>query len=195
MMITHLVRFSRYLGYANELGEAFRPLVSTTFVRGTYGVSTAYVLADTYDKVQRCKKVLRRKVVEIDTLIFIASNPKADKLCVRDIQRKSSPAVTSRFQTAEMVEAGTDTLLWQGLASVIVPGFTIHQIVHWTSRSLRVIKAPKSAVTIIPTAAGLGAIPFIVHPIDEAIHWLGDNTWRAWAKPLKRWYSQSDKDE
>mmetsp|Transcript_10546 Transcript_10546/g.17004 ORF Transcript_10546/g.17004 Transcript_10546/m.17004 type:complete len:95 (-) Transcript_10546:214-498(-) len=94
-----------------------------------------------------------------------------------------------------MVEAGTDTLLWQGLASVIVPGFTIHQIVHWTSRSLRVIKAPKSAVTIIPTAAGLGAIPFIVHPIDEAIHWLGDNTWRAWAKPLKRWYSQSDKDE
>merc|ERR1712203_1106132 len=40
----------RYLGYANEVGEAFRALMHVRWVRATYGVASAYVLADTYDK-------------------------------------------------------------------------------------------------------------------------------------------------
>ena len=43
----------RLLGYANEVGEAFRALVSVKFVIGTYGVASAYVLADTYDKASK----------------------------------------------------------------------------------------------------------------------------------------------
>merc|ERR1712156_1046174 len=40
----------RHLGYANEVGEAFRALMHVRWVRATYGVASAYVLADTYDK-------------------------------------------------------------------------------------------------------------------------------------------------
>lgn len=31
-----------------------------------------------------------------------------------------------------------------------------------------------------PTAVGLGIIPFIVHPIDEAVTWGMDETVRKW---------------
>uniref|UniRef100_A0A8C8X068 Mitochondrial fission process protein 1 n=2 Tax=Panthera TaxID=9688 RepID=A0A8C8X068_PANLE len=40
----------RYLGYANEVGEAFRSLVPAAVVWLSYGVSSSYVLADAIDK-------------------------------------------------------------------------------------------------------------------------------------------------
>ncbi|XP_064889327.1 mitochondrial fission process protein 1 isoform X2 [Columba livia] len=40
----------RYLGYANEVGESFRPLVPVSVVWASYGVATAYVTADAIDK-------------------------------------------------------------------------------------------------------------------------------------------------
>ncbi|XP_040463183.1 mitochondrial fission process protein 1 isoform X2 [Falco naumanni] len=43
----------RYLGYANEVGESFRPLVPLQVVWASYGVATAYVTADAIDKGQK----------------------------------------------------------------------------------------------------------------------------------------------
>ncbi|VVC97830.1 unnamed protein product [Leptidea sinapis] len=40
----------RYLGYANEVGESFRPLIPVKVVRASYAVAFAYGLADTADK-------------------------------------------------------------------------------------------------------------------------------------------------
>ena len=34
----------RYLGYANEVGEAFRALVHVNWVKLSYGVASAYVV-------------------------------------------------------------------------------------------------------------------------------------------------------
>jgi hypothetical protein len=41
---------ARYLGYANEVGESFRPVISTLAVRATYAVAGVYVVADAVDK-------------------------------------------------------------------------------------------------------------------------------------------------
>ena len=65
----------RFLGYANELGESFKPLIPRVAYFGTYGVACAYVAADANDKYQRDGDVAR----------------------------------------------GVDALIWQALASVIVP--------------------------------------------------------------------------
>ena len=40
----------RYLGYANEVGEAFRPLVPVELVYFSYFAAISYILADTVDK-------------------------------------------------------------------------------------------------------------------------------------------------
>ena len=90
------------------------------------------------------------------------------------------------------LERAIDTVVWQLLASVFVPGFTIHTVVALVTAGLSGFEglpavqdaaAAASSVTgvagptllalaakSVPTAAGLAAIPFIVHPIDNAIH-------------------------
>jgi fission process protein 1 len=37
---------SRYIAYSSDIGEAFRPLVSPTFVKASYGVALAYIATD-----------------------------------------------------------------------------------------------------------------------------------------------------
>merc|ERR1712157_230075 len=133
----------RYLGYANEVGEAFRALMHVRWVRATYGVASAYVLADTYDKGVKQSK-----------------EPGAD--------------------TSKVAIAAVDTLLWQALASVIIPGFTINRI---CAASLYTMGRAIPNVSLnsrkwATTAIGLGVIPFIVHPIDSFVHIAMDKTTR-----------------
>lgn len=47
----------RYLGYANEVGEACRGLLPLTFVHATYGLVGLYVLADAAHKGHRASHV------------------------------------------------------------------------------------------------------------------------------------------
>ncbi|XP_034481891.1 mitochondrial fission process protein 1 [Drosophila innubila] len=45
--------FLRYMGYSNEVGEAFRPLVPKAIVAASYGMAIGYVCTDTFDKSLR----------------------------------------------------------------------------------------------------------------------------------------------
>ncbi|NXC41160.1 MTFP1 protein, partial [Penelope pileata] len=68
----------RYLGYANEVGESFRPIVPVVAVWASYGVATAYVTADAVDKGRRAAAAhaedpsrTRRVVVAVaDTFVW-----------------------------------------------------------------------------------------------------------------------------
>lgn len=128
----------RYLGYCNELGESFRPLINVKMVHLSYAVSIGYVIADTAHK----------------------SN--------KTLECSKNPLHTSI--------TAMDTLLWQSLASVLLPGITINQVVKLTkglvfqSFQSNVIRAS------VPTAVGLCTIPLIIHPIDELVD-LGMNSW------------------
>ena len=80
-----------------------------------------------------------------------------------------------------MVKSG-DVLVWQTLASVMIPGFVINRIVLATRMifGLKAIRAVAglSLMRFGPTGVGLGAIPFIIHPIDHGVDYLMDNTYR-----------------
>ena len=47
----------RYCGYANEVGEAFRPLVPVEIVYFSYVIAITYILADTVDKGKKGSEV------------------------------------------------------------------------------------------------------------------------------------------
>jgi len=128
----------RLLGYANEVGEAFRALVPRIVVRSSYVLAFAYVFADTNDKVQ--------KVIPNDT--------------------------RSKMLT------GTDVLLWQTLASVAIPGFTINRICALSAILLRKTALKGTVQKWTTTGIGLSSIPFIVKPIDHFVDYLMDNTYR-----------------
>ncbi|XP_002022982.2 mitochondrial fission process protein 1 [Drosophila persimilis] len=48
--------FIRYMGYSNEIGEAFRPLVPKSIVAASYGMAIGYVCTDTFDKSLRLQR-------------------------------------------------------------------------------------------------------------------------------------------
>ncbi|EFN55229.1 hypothetical protein CHLNCDRAFT_23675 [Chlorella variabilis] len=132
----------RYLGYANELGEAFAAWLFPGGVPLSYAVAISYVLFDTYDKWQKTEADARLKL-------------------------------TTRA-LPDAVDRGLDTLVWQLIASVAAPGYTIHTVVAAANWLLQLVEDPDIFLSTfnksVPTALGLLAIPFIVHPIDGAVH-------------------------
>jgi len=134
----------RFLGYANEVGEAFRALVHVRWVKLSYLVASGYVLADTQDKAGQ-------KLKEGGDM--------------------SSVAIS-----------GMDTLVWQAFASVIVPGFFINRLCAASLFGLAkaVPTVAEASRKWAVTAIGLGSIPFIIHPIDNMVHTVMDNTTRKW---------------
>ncbi|KAL4223133.1 Mitochondrial fission process protein 1 [Mactra antiquata] len=136
----------RYLGYANEVGEAFRAQVHVNIVRLSYAVASSYVCADAIDKGYKTSQV---------------SWPTEEKK-------------KSRIKWAVV-----DTLIWQGLASVIIPGFTINRTCALCSYILKKsTKLPLPRQKMITTLVGLAAIPFIIKPIDTSVDYFMENTMR-----------------
>jgi fission process protein 1 len=76
--------------------------------------------------------------------------------------------VTSRNPAVEVV----DTFLWQGFASIALPGIVINRVV-WGAA-----KFAKSSKSVLPTLVGLAVIPLIVRPIDVAVDKVMDETVR-----------------
>ncbi|KAG6443065.1 mitochondrial fission process protein 1 isoform X2 [Manduca sexta] len=78
----------------------------------------------------------------------------------------------------------SDALLWQTLASVIIPGFTINRICAVSNSLLtkHAKKIPPNARNWVTVAIGLASIPVIVHPIDAGVTVLMDMTYRKWVK-------------
>ncbi|CAL9683460.1 unnamed protein product [Knipowitschia caucasica] len=145
----------RFLGYANEVGEAFRALVPVSLVWGTYAVATCYVTADAIDKGKK------------------AAEEFGDK-----------PGRTTRVAAAVV-----DTFVWQALASVLIPGFTINRVCAGSLYVLgKTTKLPLPVRKWTTTAIGLSTIPFIISPIDRSVDLLLDSS-------LRKLYGEGEKHE
>jgi fission process protein 1 len=89
--------------------------------------------------------------------------------------KKNSPTAT-----LDSVVTTFDCLIWQSLASVMIPGATINAIVRASRFAVARSPAavPVSIATWVPTVMGLGSVPLIIQPIDDAVHILMDATYR-----------------
>lgn len=78
-----------------------------------------------------------------------------------------------------MTVAVVDTFVWQALASVAIPGFTINRV---CAASLYILgtatRWPLSVRKWTTTALGLLVIPVIIHPIDRSVDFLLDSSLR-----------------
>ncbi|KAF7688571.1 mitochondrial fission process protein 1 [Silurus meridionalis] len=135
----------RFLGYANEVGEAFRALVPVSMVWASYAVATAYVSADAVDKGKKAA-----------------------------VAHGDQPGKTARVAVAVV-----DTFVWQALASVAIPGFTINRVCAASLYVLgRTTRWPLPVRKWTTTAIGLSTIPFIIKPIDRSVDLLLDSSLR-----------------
>ncbi|KOB71717.1 Mitochondrial 18 kDa protein [Operophtera brumata] len=80
----------------------------------------------------------------------------------------------------QVLVAAGDALIWQTLASVVIPGFTINRICTYTHYALGkyASKVPPNVRTMMTVGAGLASIPIIVRPIDAGVNVLMDITYR-----------------
>lgn len=87
---------------------------------------------------------------------------------------------------AAKIEAA-DCLIWQGLASVAVPGLIIHRIVHASNTIFHspMFRSNMMLRKFAPTVIGLCSIPLIIHPVDNFVHYGLDNTIRPYMHRLK----------
>lgn len=145
----------RYCGYANEVGESFRYLYPKLVVP-SYAVAFGYCLADS---ISAGYHVMSEKEGGGD--------------------EGSSSKYTTRSTEKRAAIAMFDTLLWQSLASVAIPGGVINTIVRATRFTVaRAVGLPLIVTKWAPTFVGLGSIPLIITPIDNCVDFALDNSTR-----------------
>lgn len=72
-------------------------------------------------------------------------------------------------KTTRVAVAVVDTFVWQALASVIIPGFTINRVCAASLHLLgKTTRWPLPVRKWTTTAIGLSTIPFIITPIDRS---------------------------
>eukprot|EP01083_Nonionella_stella_P216714 778687_1 len=73
-----------------------------------------------------------------------------------------------------------DQTIWHSMASIAMPALTIHQIVHYSKKYVapRTTRLFPKYGRFSPIFFGLGAIPFIIHPLDHLADFIMNQTLR-----------------
>lgn len=146
--LPRIIARQRALAYASELGESFRPVARTWFVRITYGLSFAYVAADVSLRAKACcEKDTHNTPKDMAYTIF-------DGLLFHGIASMALPAITIH----KIVHTLTD--LTQKLP-----------------KTSKLHKYPK-LLAFLPSILGLSSIPLIVSPIDHGTEYIMDHSIR-----------------
>ncbi|KAK0702038.1 mitochondrial 18 KDa protein-domain-containing protein [Lasiosphaeria miniovina] len=173
---TILVSAHRYVAYTSDIGESFRPVAHPWMVRGAYGISWAYILGDV--GYEGYKAYLHNERVRNPQLEL---TERQQKLLGLDLQedaaggsarRQLAPGVVPPLEDYRtvMLQRG----IFQSLASMGLPAFTIHSVVRYSGRALKDVKN-KTIRTYGPIGLGLAVVPFLPtlfdKPVENAVEW------------------------
>ena len=132
----------RYMGYANECGEAFAAWLPPFGVPATYGVAAVYVLADTFDKAIKANKEKGMKegvIVGLDTVTW--------------------QMLASVFWPGSFIRV-----------MVNATNLLVSKLPADLSLDVGGLDA-ETTEKALPTTINLMSIPFVVKPIDTTIDW------------------------
>jgi fission process protein 1 len=161
----------RYVAYTSDIGESFRPVAHPNIVRAAYGISWLYILGDVshegyraYWHNQRIKNPqieLTPHQEKITGLPSVATNPAKEPGVVPPLED---------YRTVMVQRA-----LFQSLASMGLPAFTIHSVVRYSGRALKDAKN-KTLRVWGPIGLGLAVVPFLPtlfdEPVENAVEWI-----------------------
>ncbi|KZV90515.1 hypothetical protein EXIGLDRAFT_720294 [Exidia glandulosa HHB12029] len=135
---------SRYFAYTSDVGEAFRPIVHPRIVQACYGISWIYVLGDVGFETYKAQ---RRGPTLEEAAHFSETTRLAMIACKRGI--------------------------FQGVASMALPAFTIHTIVRYSARAFVGSKNPRLRAWG-PTVTGLALVPALPYLFDKPVEHVTD---------------------
>lgn len=123
---TILLSAQRYVAYTSDIGESFRPVAHPYLIRGAYAVSWAYLAGDVGNEGYKAY-VKNQRLAQHEGVTV--------------------PALED-YRTVMAQRA-----VFQGLASMGLPAFTIHSIVRYSGRALK-DAANKNVRTWAPIGVG-----------------------------------------
>lgn len=173
---TALLSAQRYVAYTSDIGESFRPVAHPNLVRTAYGISWAYLVGDVAH--EGYKAYCQNERTRHPELPREASQERyndgrqplqlVEKEAGVSLQPVEVPALED-YRTVMVQRA-----LFQGIASMGLPAFTIHSIVRYSGRALKDAKNMRIR-TYGPIGLGLAAVPFLPFlfdkPVEEAVEW------------------------
>ncbi|KAJ5128620.1 hypothetical protein N7448_002336 [Penicillium atrosanguineum] len=188
---TILLSAHRYVAYTSDIGESFRPVAHPWLVRSAYGISWAYLIGDVSHEGYKAYLRNRRALVPPGETYKDASELPQDQI-IRGMatgniagplgesvsgekEKELTPWSTTEISLAEdyrMVMA--KRALFQGIASMGLPAFTIHSLVRYSGT---MVKGAKSTLvrTWLPIGLGLAVVPSLPYlfdkPVEEAVDW------------------------
>jgi len=151
---TILLSAHRYVAYTSDIGESFRPVAHPYLVKGAYGVSWAYLAGDVahegYKAYLRNQRVTHPETAAAGDSVAAASDKHTDKQpstvslgpgITGGSVGQDAPAKVPAIDDYRAVMA--QRAVFQGLASMGLPAFTIHSIVKYSGKALKDVKNVK----------------------------------------------------
>ena len=167
---TILLSAHRYVAYTSDIGESFRPVAHPKLVRAAYGISWAYILGDVSYEGYKAYWHNRRVV---DPHVELSDRAKR-VTGLSDVPVGAvTPGVVPPLEDYRvvMVQRG----IFQSLASMGLPAFTIHSVVRYSGRALKDAKN-KTIRTYGPIGLGLAVVPFLPtlfdKPVENAVEFI-----------------------
>ena len=169
---TILVASHRYVAYTSDIGESFRPVAHPYLVKMGYGISWLYILGDVSYAAWKVKAKSEGKYTE-GMYPWNYPYPEANPVAARVFHDTHE----GRLVDTDWRLAGLKRGLFQSIASMGLPAFTIHSAVRYSSLIFK-----NSSITPLktygPVAIGLGIVPLLPYVFDEpcevAIDWIFD---------------------
>ena len=150
---TILLSAQRYVAYTSDIGESFRPVAHPYLVRSAYAISWSYILGDVlhegYKAYLRNTAALTpggdtyRNAVQQSSK---SNNNTTDKSVSVSTRPQVQIPLIDDYKVVTVKRA-----VFQTLASMGLPAFTIHSVVKYSGRVFR-----KSKVQVVRTWAPIG---------------------------------------
>jgi len=171
---TILLSAHRYVAYTSDIGESFRPVAHPWMVRGAYGISWAYILGDVsyegYKAYWHNQRILNPQIQLTERQRHILGVNDATQAPILPPPAAPGKVTPLEDYRTVMLQRG----IFQSLASMGLPAFTIHSVVRYSGRALKDVKN-KTVRTWGPIGLGLAIVPFLPtlfdKPVENAVEW------------------------
>ena len=173
---TILLSAHRYVAYTSDIGESFRPIAHPYLIKSAYGISWAYLIGDVghegykaYLRNQRARHpyepgVLAKGVQDARTAVGDLVSGGKDGNKDGELGWTPEPVPMIEDYRSVMLQRA----VFQSVASMGLPAFTIHSIVRYSGKALKNAKNT-SIRTYGPIGVRLGGLKSLPSPFLDLL--------------------------
>lgn len=178
---TILAATHRYVAYTSDIGESFRPVAHPYLIKSAYGISWLYIAGDVAHEAYKARLVNQSAIlaalpssVKPPTAINPVRSPQLPTTHTQHPDPNSpdapQPLATARPYPLEedWRVVAAQRAVFQSLASMALPAFTIHSVVRYSGRMMKNVKNARLR-TFGPVGLGLAVVPALPYLFDEPV--------------------------